>query len=760
MPSVLLSSAKPSSTSKTLKRKQSPNSDSIIPKMKKKKAQKKRGVPQGRYFQEVDVFQGQDGIIVIDSDDGEDISDDSLMDQSPVGGVNAEDMSVLPRSRAWSPSHPINDSSDEDRGPASQFTSNIHRPESPSILSTCHPVQDQNTFYLTPEEISALGLSCSSPGRLFSLQEGESLTFVGTYRLTVLAGCLSLCGLTLHASPQPHDVFAPRSSPLPVLKACSSSSSEDQAWKPPSFGRLRDIIQTSSTLFALQELRTNVEGLGSVCRTFERVFQPPRFNGGGQIDMQLTGVHMVTNAMKDIHPFIVPSSWDAALETLSSPKGVDVCSTLEPPLCFVRGSKKSGKSSFAKTLVNRLVQKYHKVAYLECDIGQSEFTPGGMVSLNIIEKPVFGPPFTHPTLPNQAHYIGAFTPRTSPSHYLAAIQALVQYYRLDVQIPVDSPSTESDSRIAHCIPLVVNTMGWAKGLGADLTSKIQDMVQPTHVFEFGARIYDSGWSTGFKQSAPDDVGYAPPRSHSLLEPITPSINYSAVDNRTIALLSYFHAVFPGLKPESGDFAKDLKEGLRQMTARTWNISLPLCATPPFEVDVRSVVDRVFLSGVGSEDVVLAEIERVLNGAVVGLLSCEPGTLDSGVADSGSSGMMADSGATTAIPYVQGADMPSPMTSITHGLALIRSVSPGGSSMHVLTPMPPALLPTTRVFVKGEMELPVWGMLDFHSTDKDGDDVTVAGISKGKVPYLQWGKGEGLGGEKRRVRRNLMRKAQM
>jgi polynucleotide 5'-hydroxyl-kinase GRC3/NOL9 len=76
-------------------------------------------------------------------------------------------------------------------------------------------------------------------------------------------------------------------------------------------------------------------------------------------------------------------------------------------------------------------------------------------------------------------------------------------------------------------------------------------------------------------------------------------------------------------------------------------------------------------------------------------------------------------------------------------------------MHILTPVPPAVLTRCRIIVKGELELPIWGMLDFRDANEG-----VAGVEKGWVPYLQWGKGEGLGGERRRVRRNLMRKAQM
>lgn len=34
--------------------------------------------------------------------------------------------------------------------------------------------------------------------------------------------------------------------------------------------------------------------------------------------------------------------------------------------------------------------RYRRVAFLECDLGQSEFTPAGMVALTIVDKPLFG----------------------------------------------------------------------------------------------------------------------------------------------------------------------------------------------------------------------------------------------------------------------------------------------------------------------------------------------------------------------------------
>jgi len=45
--------------------------------------------------------------------------------------------------------------------------------------------------------------------------------------------------------------------------------------------------------------------------------------------------------------------------------------------------------------------RYAKVAFLECDVGQTEFTVPGVVSLHTLSSPVFGPPYTHQQLPEK-----------------------------------------------------------------------------------------------------------------------------------------------------------------------------------------------------------------------------------------------------------------------------------------------------------------------------------------------------------------------
>lgn len=286
-----------------------------------------------------------------------------------------------------------------------------------------------------------------------------------------------------------------------------------------------------------------------------------------------------------------------------------------------------------------------------------------------------------------------------------------------------------DPRISDIIPLVVNTMGWTKGLGADLSRKIEEIVEPTNIFEIEAPIFESGWNQ--PPPPPPSTMYAwggDAATLHLLQPIASAIQsttFSPAEHRSLSILSYFHALFPA-RVATREFA--------QTTALEWDTETPLCAMEPYEVNLAEAVDKIVLAGAGMEDVVPEEIQRVLNGAIVGLVSCEPGTLD--VDEQGRR-------------YIQGELVPSPATSQCYKIALVRGVS--ATVVQLLTPLAEDG-DGCRVLVKGEMELPIWGMLDHRLSQQQQEEE--------ETPFLQWGKGEGLGGEKRRVRRNLMRKGQM
>ncbi|KAF8919529.1 hypothetical protein CPB85DRAFT_1212482 [Mucidula mucida] len=697
--------------------KRKPSSQSAPAAKRKKKKSQEKG-KTARYFQEpsADFIQVDQDVIAIESDDSDvEQGDDSLDDidfSIAEFRPKVASSTVPPTQRAWSPSVPVADSSDEEDD---EEMTPLPIAEETDVLSTFQPIRDQNVFALDSTDMVSLGYADEGlSATMVVLQPGDTLSFIGVYRFSVIQGSITVLGTTFHPAITTHNVFAPRSSPVPVIRAATSTST------PLSIPvHLKARAQPNETVIVLHELRTNVHGLERICGNFEGVFRPLR-RQTTNFEFGVPGLSMVTESLKNVRPFRLPPSWAAVLCSLPEPQ--EMADTY-----LIQGSKKSGKSTFARTLTNQLLSKYQRVAFLECDLGQSEFTPGGMVALNMVESPLLGPPFTHPSLPITAHYIGATSPKSSPSHYLAAIQACVQNYRLDIRTPIDNSTGIEDNLINDSIPLVINTMGWTKGLGADLLIKIHEIAQPSQIFEIEAPVFDD-WMQPTS---------APSREHvHLLKPIPQPQNpvYSATDIRTISLLSYFHAIFP-TAPQSDTY--------RQLTATSWNTSLPLCAQAPYEVQTSTAIDQVVLTGAGAEDVVADQVATALNVALVGLVSCEPGALDTILPG-------------TSIPYAQGVSAPSPMSSTCQGLALIRSLSPQGDVLHVLTPTPPALLCDARVLVKGEMELPVWGMLDFRSKPEEG----VAGVDMSKVPFLQWERARGIGAEKRKVRRNLMRRGQM
>ncbi|KAF8623172.1 hypothetical protein AX17_007528 [Amanita inopinata Kibby_2008] len=750
---------------------------------RRKKKAKKSLQAKGRYFvEQQDAFQDQEDVIVVESDEesvpGSDVEELSMdVEDEQISGA------AIPSKRAWSPSMPLQDSSsDEGSGEEREQQAGIPLIQA---LSTFKPVYNQNIFYVSQDKLSILNLS-SVAGTLLALSPEENVCIAGTYTLTVLQGTISFLGVKLCASSRTHRIYAPRSSPLPVIEAVSSEPSILHA----DMCRQLEIPEINGAVVLLQELRSGVQGLGRVCKTFGGVFDFSRYERqeGNEGILNVTGAYMLGSRMRDCEPFTLPKSWSTALENVKSSSTGGVY--------LVKGRKKSGKSTFARTLLNHLLTRYERVAYLECDPGQSEFTPGGMVALNVIHDYCFGPPFTHPTIPNAAHYIGGTTPRSSPAHYLTSIQALFQSYELDIRNPIPPYSIHMDiangndlsDRISDVIPLVVNTMGWSKGLGADLTRRVQEIIQPTHIFEF----IDSNPQEFFSfQNMPDPNTEREPCFHAQLDPAIPSptsplhTQFTAADHRALNILSHFHAVFP--TPPSHEASDPSTASLDQVTATSWRTALPLCAQPPYAVDWRVALDRIVLVGSDSEDVVPAEIGGVLNGAVVGIVAswgddstvpgAAAGTGTGTGTGAGAQTSEADSDLSIQMPYVQGSQPPSPASSTCFGLALIRSVShcspPAmGTGMakptaevevelHVLSPVPAVLLKRGRVFVKGEMELPIWGMLDY-GTDGGEDRWKngVAGVEWGRVPYLQWGKGEGVGSERRRVRRNLMRKGQM
>ncbi|VFQ74568.1 unnamed protein product [Cuscuta campestris] len=76
----------------------------------------------------------------------------------------------------------------------------------------------------------------------------------------------------------------------------------------------------------------------------------------------------------------IPSEWCNAANAISCE------SVTSPPVALICGPKNCGKTTFSRHLLNVLLRRYRKVAYLDTDVGQAEFTPPGFLSLTIVDK--------------------------------------------------------------------------------------------------------------------------------------------------------------------------------------------------------------------------------------------------------------------------------------------------------------------------------------------------------------------------------------
>jgi len=64
----------------------------------------------------------------------------------------------------------------------------------------------------------------------------------------------------------------------------------------------------------------------------------------------------IVNQTHNAQPFYVPPSWEDAMSSVVSSTSNDQNSiVLKPPVVIIKGPKNSGKSTFARTLLNRLV---------------------------------------------------------------------------------------------------------------------------------------------------------------------------------------------------------------------------------------------------------------------------------------------------------------------------------------------------------------------------------------------------------------------
>ncbi|KAI3504631.1 hypothetical protein L2E82_46541 [Cichorium intybus] len=164
----------------------------------------------------------------------------------------------------------------------------------------------------------------------------------------------------------------------------------------------------------------------------------------------------------------IPEEWEGAAEAVAYDS-----ITCPPPICVICGPPNSGKTTFSRHLLNILIKRYRRVAYLDTDVGQAEFTPPGCLSLTLVDK--ITPDLAIPCLrtPKRCFFFGDITPRTDPQTYLTYIHDLYDHYHQTIR----------GEHLKIGVPLVVNTPGWVEGYGYNLLVDMLNYIAPTQVIK-------------------------------------------------------------------------------------------------------------------------------------------------------------------------------------------------------------------------------------------------------------------------------------
>lgn len=316
-----------------------------------------------------------------------------------------------------------------------------------------------------------------------------------------------------------------------------------------------------------------------------------------------------------------------------------------------------------------------------------------------------------------------------PSQYLDCVARLIEHYTSELEA--------GDGVTDTTIPLVVNTQGWVKGLGADLAEEIKRLLQPGTVFDF-APLHAGDFDDSSMRRPGEDLEEQTCRTiplQSILLPEPGPTKLNAADLRTLSLVSYFH-----LLPSS--FVSS------PSASPSWDFSTSVVTKRPYAVPF-SAFKHIELST--SERVERADILRALDVSLVALATSSTGEFPDDTAPSSAS-IAYD----PELPAGSAADT-------TLGLALVRAVDLEAASFHVLTPLPTSILARCTGMIKGDVEIPTVLMIDYadNASGQEGGD-RLCGVEWSRVPYLEATTGEStaVGARRRRVRRNVMRRSQM
>lgn len=576
-------------------------------------------------------------------------------------------------------------------------------------------------------------------------------------------GAIAIGGATLTVKHCDALIFAPNNLPLPVIEAVGEVQKDRWA---AQYGI--DNAKYAAIICLTADTASNLDQIHRLCPSISR--DAFTTSASAPTSWPLTGFATAVNSSKGTLRAYIPPTWSQALQELE-----DNCDGASPLICLVRGTKRTGKSTLCRHALQRLLTvRKGPLAYLETDVGQSEFGLAGTVALHLFDSTwredptssplVFGPSWSSIRHPVRSHFLGDFSPKNTPSAYVTGIADLMTTYRRDWQ-PLR-------------VPLIVNTQGWVKGLGASLLAQIEELVMPTHILDVSDDANIASTALPLVTSTVGQAKVVPVEAAPAV--LTRERGPNAVEARMLNLLSYFYSTqLPSTRTLPASASARAKGAERDSCAcePRWDFSHALIEQRPFVVDVETGV----LGGIHVQGQVSAVPEHLQLLALNG--SCVAMVLSIGDGPEKTEGQPPSPESTWSSALRK--PLPDVHTSTCLGLAIVRSIDPEKAQVHLVAPLSHSVIRAATdnlqqkngnghsarlSLIKGAVDVPLWLSLDAIAINasRSGtsmssvDPADLAGVPLAQVPYLDFDVEADeaiIGMKKRRVRRNLLRPSQ-
>lgn len=512
-------------------------------------------------------------------------------------------------------------------------------------------------------------LNPDGPVSLLCLNQNQNVALDGYAEIAVLLGVVEINGYQINGSsdPQFYDVFSPTSSSLQYLKDVSPSKPSIEAVKTireslnsllkeeqKTFLETKDAEEITSYIL-MKKMKTHLPSLLSKLNNYQDVKEIP------QVFSQ---------------PFELPVLQTDEWRDIICDMDVDI-SKRKPHECqcsvLLCGGKDVGKSSFCRYIINKMLCKHDAVFYLECDCGQTEFTPPAILSLVKVTKPLLGPPFTHQQKPLKSYFYGHISPQDAPTEYISLIKQLFETYQKEY---------------LNVGPLVINQQGWVRGLGLSLLVDCIRITSPCFTIQIDSTTVESrnlandlskdfvdsqsGWSINqdyesIKRSHP--CIYLKLKNAKVFDKVN-SVKNKSLTSRNIALTAYFSDMFE----------------------KHQNLSKPssLSALTPYRVKWCDVAVHCLHQNISFDLLMYA-----LNMAVVCLAQVVNDII--GPSDENN-------------PHLPLQLLEQPQAEFL-GLGIIRNIDPVNHLFYILTPEPLDVVNKVNALIKGNIQLPHTYLVD-------------------------------------------------